>query len=58
MLAMFTVAWFKLFVDETPVWQGHDFRGMIYGTGEDSVCGGGDGKMGNCTILPHAAALE
>ena len=51
-LPLFTVAWFKIYVDETPVWRGTDFGHMIYGTGADSVCGGGDGAMGNCTILP------
>ena len=53
-LALYTVAWFKLFVDETPVWHGHDFRGMVFGGGAGSLCGGGDGAMGACTILPAA----
>lgn len=50
-LPVYTAAWFKIFVDETPVWRGHDFRAMIYGSGNGSLCGGGDGAMGNCTIL-------
>ena len=50
-LPIYTVAWFKIFVDETPVWRGHDFRAMIYGGGADSLCGGGDGAMGNCSVL-------
>jgi len=54
MLPIYTVAWFKVHVDETPQWRGHDFRSMIYGNASDSVCGGGDGKMGNCTILPYS----
>jgi hypothetical protein len=54
MLPIFTVAWFKIFVDETPVWKGHDFHAMVYGQGSDSLCGGGDGAMGSCTILPAA----
>ena len=56
-LPLYTVAWFKIFVDETPVWKGHDFRGMIFGTGNGSLCGGGDGAMGNCTILPPTWAV-
>ena len=50
-LPLFTVAWFKIFVDETPVWRGHDFHGMIFGAGNGSLCGGGDGAMANCTTL-------
>ena len=54
-LATFTAAWFKIFVDETPQWTApngtaYDFHEMIYGTGGDSLCGGGDGDMETCTL--------
>jgi dienelactone hydrolase len=51
-LATFTVAWFKLFVDGTPSAGGVDFHAQIYGTGADSLCGGGDGAMKECEVLP------
>jgi hypothetical protein len=54
LLPFYTVAWFKNFLDETPIWQGFDFRAVIYGNSPGtSLCGGGDGAMGNCTILPQ-----
>jgi hypothetical protein len=34
------------------------WRGLIYGTGTDSVCGGGDGQMAECTMLPKASEPE
>jgi hypothetical protein len=50
LLAQFSAAWFKLYLDETPQAYGIDFNAMIYGTGEDGVCSGGDGDMTMCTI--------
>ena len=51
-LALFTVAWFKLHVDGTAQGLGMDFEALIYGEGADSLCGGGDGAMADCTVLP------
>ena len=51
-LAFYTVAWFKLFVDQTPQAYGQDFQQLIYGTDKNSLCGGGDGDMKDCN-LPH-----
>lgn len=51
LLPFFTVAWFKVFVDETPQWGGHDFQDIIFGSSNNSLCGGGDGAMKTCTIL-------
>ena len=51
-LATFTVAWFKLHVDGTPSSLGMDWEALIYGEGSDSLCGGGDGEMAECSVLP------
>lgn len=50
LIAQFSAAWFKLYLDQTPVDFGIDFNGMIYGTGVSGVCAGGDGEMTTCTI--------
>ena len=50
LLAQYSAAWFKLYLDKTPTNYGIDFDSMIYGTGTDSVCSGGDGEMTACTI--------
>ena len=50
-LALYTVAWFKLYVDGTPQSQGRDWDALIHGSGTDSICGGGDGKRKECSIL-------
>lgn len=50
-LALFTAAWFKLFVDRTPRALGVDFEALVYGPGDASLCGGGDGAMAECTLL-------
>mmetsp|Transcript_18559 Transcript_18559/g.48386 ORF Transcript_18559/g.48386 Transcript_18559/m.48386 type:complete len:88 (+) Transcript_18559:3-266(+) len=49
-LPQFTAAWFKVFLDGTPVWHGIDFEGMLFGPGRDSLCGGGDGEMTQCKV--------
>ena len=54
-LALFTAAWIKLYVDGVEASEGMSWRGLIYGTGTDSVCGGGDGQMAECTMLPKAS---
>ena len=50
LLAQFSVAWFKLYLDQTPQAFGLDFDAMLYGQGSDGVCSGGDGQMTHCTI--------
>lgn len=54
-MTTFTVAWFKIYLDKTPVVNGTDYKAMIYGTGKDSLCHGGDGAMVNCTVTPGSA---
>ena len=50
-LALYTVAWFKLYIDGTPQWRGTDFDAMIHGNNSNSLCGGGDGAMEECSVL-------
>lgn len=50
-LAMYTVAFFKVYLDQTPSADGHNYDDMLHGSGSDSVCGGGDGTMADCQIL-------
>ena len=50
-LAYYTVAWFKLFVDETSASLGQDWEDAIFGDTTTSVCGGGDGDMAECKFL-------
>lgn len=50
-LALFTVAWFKLHVDGVASSEGMAWDELIYGTGGDSLCGGGDGEMQQCSVL-------
>ena len=46
LLPQFTAAWFKLYLDRTPEWEGIDFRSMIVGNDEKrSICKGGFGVM-------------
>jgi len=51
-LALYTVAWIKLHLDQTTSSYGMNWKDMIYGTGSDSLCGGGDGAMKECTVNP------
>jgi hypothetical protein len=50
LLAQFSAAWFKLYLDQTPQAYGLDFQDMIYGTGGGGtgICSGGDGDMTSC----------
>jgi hypothetical protein len=50
LLAQYSAAWFKLYLDKRPTEFGLDFDNMIYGSGEESMCGGGDGDMTVCTV--------
>ena len=40
-----TVAWLKLFVDETPRAHGVDWDAVVFGNGSRSICGGSGGAM-------------
>lgn len=51
--AQFSAAWFKLYLDKTPCDYGIDFNAMIYGTGVDGICSGGDGEMTMCKFDGH-----
>jgi hypothetical protein len=48
LLAQFSAAWLKIYLDETPQSYGLDFYDMIYGTNIGSLCAGGDGIMAAC----------
>ena len=48
LLAQFSAAWFKLYLDETSQAYGIDFQDMIYGTDSTGICSGGDGEMTSC----------
>jgi hypothetical protein len=51
LLAQYSAAWFKVYLEETPQAFGLDFFSMLFGTDPGSLCGGGDGAMAACTIL-------
>ena len=50
-LPLFSIAWFKIFVDENPIWRGYNFSDIIFGNANESLCNGGDGDMQMCTML-------
>jgi hypothetical protein len=50
LIAQFSAAWFKLYLDNTPVAFGVDFDAMIYGKGSEGMCSGGDGAVTACTF--------
>lgn len=45
-----TVAWLKLFVDDTPRAHGVDWDAVVFGNGSRSICGGGGGAMYECRM--------
>jgi hypothetical protein len=45
LMGQFTVAWFKILLEGVKQENGVDYEEMIFGKGEASVCGGGDGEM-------------
>ena len=49
-MALFTAAWFKLHLEDTPFDMGIDWDNLIFGNTSDSLCGGGDGAMRICEI--------
>ena len=42
----------KVYLDGTPQALGLDFADMLHGTGPTSLCGGGDGDMAQCEVVP------
>jgi len=50
LLAQFSAAWYKLHLENKTTEHGINFEAMIYGTGKDSLCHGGDGKMVQCVM--------
>jgi hypothetical protein len=50
LLAQFTAAWFKVYLDLTPQAHGVDFDAMLFGKDGHSICGGGDGAMAECEM--------
>ena len=50
LLAQFTPAWFKVYLDLTPQAYGVDFDAMLFGKDSRSICGGGDGEMAECEM--------
>lgn len=57
LVAPYTAAWFKVFLDETPQADGLDYHEMLFGSGEDSLCGGGDGDMQQCELHDASSAV-
>ena len=49
----FSAAWFKLHLELVNEQDGINYELLIYGNGTDSLCGGGDGLMVDCTVTPR-----
>ena len=50
-LALYTAAFFKLWLEGTTTAGGVDFEDLVYGKSSTSLCGGGDGKMKECEVI-------
>merc|ERR1712072_160023 len=55
-LGMWSAAWFKVYLDETPQSGGVDYKKFIFGTDTDSLCHGGDGAMAKCDVYDGSPA--
>ena len=54
-IGLYTVAWAKLFqTTQANLTVGINWADVIYGNASRSICGGGDGQMVNCTMVPGA----
>ena len=53
LLAKFTAAWFKLFLDGVTTEGEMDYERILFEDGTDTVCGGGDGKVNDdfCEVV-------
>mmetsp|Transcript_48816 Transcript_48816/g.144275 ORF Transcript_48816/g.144275 Transcript_48816/m.144275 type:complete len:102 (-) Transcript_48816:168-473(-) len=51
-IALFSLAWLKLYGGGETF--GVDWHSLVYGTGADSLCGGGDGTMDRCEVYEAA----
>lgn len=47
-MAQFVAGWFKLYLDGETKSEGVDWDDLIFGSGGNSLCGGGDGDMKRC----------
>jgi len=56
-VAPFSAAWFKIFLDKTPQADGFDYHDMVFGSGANSLCGGGDGDMQQCELHDAAGSV-
>lgn len=56
-LGMWSAAWFKVFLDETPQAGGVDYKTLIFGKGKDSLCNGGDGGMTKCDVFDGSSSV-
>jgi hypothetical protein len=52
LMAQYTAAWFKIYLDDYTGGGPVDFHDMIFGSGPTSICGGGDGSMETCKMVP------
>ena len=52
-IARYTAAWFKLYLEDIKVENVYNYQNLIYGTSNvtRSLCGGGYGKMESCSVL-------
>lgn len=55
-ITQFTVAWFKVFLDHKPQDGGVDYEALLFGSGRDSLCHGGDGSMKECALVPATSS--
>jgi dienelactone hydrolase len=59
MLGLYTVAWFKVIVEGLSRSHGMEWEAMVFGQGNASLCGGGDGEMESCSVLrPQDLVVE
>jgi hypothetical protein len=49
-LIIYSVAWFKLYLDKVEQEAGFDYHKLIYGTDSLDLCHGGDGAMAYCKV--------
>lgn len=50
LLPQYSVAWFKVYLEQKPQEFGINFEDLVFGNGTNSVCGGGDGQMAECML--------
>ncbi len=50
LLPKYTAAWMKLYLAGIKKEGENNWEDLIYGSGEQSLCGGGDGDMVDCEV--------